>query len=146
MRRLTMRRCPAGAVPALAVLGPVLLAVVMLAATGCGGGHGGVQQDAAPLDAGDGGGGGEVAATDGPGDALPDGASDGGGGDGGQDGGGDGGTVSTQRFLSETSGGARIESASYRLEVFIAPVRPIGSTQSGSYKLQLGPGALRNAR
>jgi hypothetical protein len=74
---------------------------------------------------------------------LTDGGGDGGGGDGG---GGDGGTVTAQRFLSETSGGARIESSSYRLEVFIAPMRPIGSTQSASYKLHLGPGAARNAR
>jgi hypothetical protein len=131
MRRLTITRSAA------------VLAVAVLATTGCGGGHGGVQQDGAVLlDAGDAGGAGEAAATDGPGDALPDGGGDGGGGDGG----GDGGTVTARRFLSETSGGARIESASYRLELFIAPVPPVGSAQSSSYKLQLGPGGLRGAR
>jgi len=66
-----------------------------------------------------------------------------GGGDGEP---GDGSVAAAQRFSSETSGGARIESASYRLELFIAPVAPVGATRSASYKLQLGPGALRNAR
>jgi len=84
-------------------------------------------------------GGGEAAAIDGATDARPH--------DGGGDGGaGDGSVAAAQRFSSETSGGARIESASYRLELFIAPVAPVGATRSASYKLQLGPGALRNAR
>jgi hypothetical protein len=84
--------------------------------------------------------------------AVP--ADGGGGSDARRDGGaasdalaGDGGgSASASRFLSETAGGARLESASYRMELFVAPVRQTGGGTSTNYKLQLGPAALRNAR
>jgi hypothetical protein len=74
----------------------------------------------------------------GPDGTLPDGAL--------ADGGGDTGPATAPQFLSETSGGARLLSSNYRLELFVAPARPAGATKSPGYQLKLGPGALRNAR
>jgi hypothetical protein len=48
-----------------------------------------------------------------------------------------------QPYQCETAGGAFLESDNYRLEVFIAPVRPIGSVSSPNYQLKLGPGSTR---
>jgi hypothetical protein len=48
-----------------------------------------------------------------------------------------------QPYQCETAGGAFLESDNYRLEVFIAPVRPIGSVSSPTYQLKLGPGSTR---
>lgn len=48
-----------------------------------------------------------------------------------------------QPYQCETAGGALLESDNYRLEVFIAPVRPIGNLESPSYKLKLGPASTR---
>jgi len=48
-----------------------------------------------------------------------------------------------QPYQCETAGGAFLESDNYQLEVFIAPVRPIGSVSSPSYQLKLGPGSTR---
>ncbi|MFH1437005.1 MAG: hypothetical protein ABIJ56_14950 [Pseudomonadota bacterium] len=49
-----------------------------------------------------------------------------------------------QPFLSETAGGASLSSANYKLELFVAPVRPVGSTSSASYNLKLGPAGVRS--
>jgi hypothetical protein len=47
-------------------------------------------------------------------------------------------------FVVETSGGARLNSSSYQLEVFVGPVRPVGSATSSSYMIDVGPGAVRS--
>jgi hypothetical protein len=47
-------------------------------------------------------------------------------------------------FEAETSGGARISSTNYNLEVFIAPVRPVGNVSSTNYNLKLGPAGIRS--
>lgn len=47
-------------------------------------------------------------------------------------------------FTSETSGGGRRTSPGYQLELFIGPVRPVGSTSSTNYDLKLGPGGVRS--
>lgn len=49
-----------------------------------------------------------------------------------------------QPYQCVTSGGALLESDNYKLEVFIAPVRPIGTTSSTNYKLKLGPAGVRS--
>ena len=82
-----------------------------------------------------------------PHDTAVDRTGDDGGPDGAlPDGGEDAGPATAPRFLSETSGGARLLSTNYRLELFVAPARPAGATKSPGYQLKLGPGALRNAR
>jgi len=48
-----------------------------------------------------------------------------------------------QPYQCETAGGALLESENYKLEVFIAPVRPVGSVSSPGYKLKLGPASTR---
>jgi hypothetical protein len=48
-----------------------------------------------------------------------------------------------QPYQCETAGGALLESDNYKLEVFIAPVRPIGNIESPGYKLKLGPASTR---
>jgi len=48
-----------------------------------------------------------------------------------------------QPYQCETAGGAFLESDNYKLEVFIAPVRPIGNVSSPNYQLKLGPGSTR---
>lgn len=58
------------------------------------------------------------------------------------DDGGAGGPVHS--FVVETSGGARLNSSSYQLEVFVGPVRPVGSATSSSYMIDVGPGAVRS--
>ena len=68
--------------------------------------------------------------TDGPTDTVED------------DGGGPGRTYIP--FETETSGGAKISSTNYNLEVFIAPVRPVGSVSSTNYNLKLGPAGIRS--
>ena len=109
--------------------------------TGCGGSATGGAKDGAPgadgvaTDGGPDGGGDAVSPEDGGGDAVAP-----------EDGGGDGGAPQAHEFLCETSGGSRASSASYRLELFFAPVPPVGGTTSANYRLQLGPGAARNAR
>ena len=47
-------------------------------------------------------------------------------------------------FKAETSGGARLTSPNYELELFIAPVRPVGNPSSTNYNLKLGPGGIRS--
>jgi hypothetical protein len=116
----------------------VLIAVLSIwfLGSGCGGSSPAVQQDAA-VNQDTGGGQHDTAPQT---DAGGDGAVQ---QDGGQE---DGGVQTAQGFVSETAGGNRITSSNYRLELFVAPVRPVGAGQSSNYKLQLGPGALRNAR
>jgi len=112
--------------------------IAVLAAALLGGAAlGGCGSDAAP-GAADGGGRGDARAD---GSAVPgDGAAaDARPGDGG-------GQRLGSQFVSETAGGARLQSASYRMELFVAPVRQVGAGASTNYKLQLGPAALRNAR
>jgi hypothetical protein len=48
-----------------------------------------------------------------------------------------------QPYQCETAGGALLESDNYKLEVFIAPVRPVGNLSSPNYKLKLGPASTR---
>ena len=110
---------------------PILALVACLGLLGCGA-HG----VDTPADAGDAG----------RHDTATDSGADDAGPDGGQDGGQDAGPATARQFLSETSGGARLLSSNYRLELFVAPAPPAGSTASSAYRLRLGPGALRNAR
>jgi len=58
----------------------------------------------------------------------------------------DSGPRQATRFLSGTSGGGLLLGPHYRLELFVGPAQPVGAGASPSYRLQLGPGALRNAR
>ncbi len=46
-------------------------------------------------------------------------------------------------FYLETSGGALMTSPGHRLELFIGPVRPVGSSSSETYQLKLGPAGIR---
>lgn len=46
-------------------------------------------------------------------------------------------------FLAETSGGGRMTSPGYRLELFIGPVRPVGLCASDNYGVKLGPASVR---
>jgi len=73
-----------------------------------------------------------------------------GGGDQGadQDGGiTDGGDEERARqFQSITSGGAHLSSGHYRLDLFIAPLHPVGSRSSPNYRINYGPGAVRSQR
>jgi hypothetical protein len=115
-----------------------VVAAVALGVAACGGNTSAAGHDAAPTDGG----------TDQLiGDALPDGAPEDGAADGGRDGPpGDGGLTTPPQFVGETAGGGRRTSAHYRLDVFVAPVRPVGERSSTSYQLKLGPGAAANAR
>lgn len=47
-------------------------------------------------------------------------------------------------FYLETSGGALMTSPTHRLELFIGPVRPVGSSTSETYVLELGPAGIRS--
>ena len=47
-------------------------------------------------------------------------------------------------FYLETSGGARMTSPGHTLELFIGPVRPVGSSSSETYHLELGPAGIRS--
>jgi hypothetical protein len=47
-------------------------------------------------------------------------------------------------FYLETSGGALMTSPTHRLELFIGPVRPVGSSTSETYVLELGPAGARS--
>ena len=47
-------------------------------------------------------------------------------------------------FYLETSGGALMTSPGHRLELFIGPVRPVGSSSSETYTLKLGPAGIRS--
>ncbi len=49
-------------------------------------------------------------------------------------------------FTANTSGGATLRSASYRLDLFIAPAAPIGSSRAGQHHLQLGPAPISKKR
>jgi hypothetical protein len=46
-------------------------------------------------------------------------------------------------FMTETSGGGRMTSPGYRLELFIGPVRPVGLCASDNYSVKLGPASVR---
>ena len=48
-------------------------------------------------------------------------------------------------FTSQTGGGAILASEGYGLELFALPVSPVGTTSSSTYRLELGPGAVRAA-
>jgi hypothetical protein len=104
-----------------------------LAVAACGG-----STTVTPFDGGDASPPHDTAVDRGAEDAAPDGAL--------ADGGDDAGPATVPRFLSETSGGARLLSTNYRLELFVAPARPAGATSSPGHRLRLGPGALRTAR
>jgi len=47
-------------------------------------------------------------------------------------------------FIAGTSGGARLSSPGYSLELFIAPVGPVGGTSSTNFDLKLGPAGARS--
>ena len=47
-----------------------------------------------------------------------------------------------QAFETESAGGAKISSEHYKLEIFVAPARPVGSGSSTNYKVKLGPGGV----
>jgi len=120
----------------------VLLALCLAASTGCGGGGGGpgpedtstdteeedtgidqgdVTPDTTPPD---------VTDTEEEGDATD--VTE-------EDPAGHGGTA----FISEGAGGAILTSTHFRLEVFVAPARPLGAGTSTNYSVTLGPAAVR---
>ena len=47
---------------------------------------------------------------------------------------------------SVTSGGGSVSSENYRLKLFIAPVRPVGTTSSPNYRVRLGPAGMKKPR
>ncbi len=46
-------------------------------------------------------------------------------------------------FVSSTGGGAHVESDQYKLDLFVAPQTPIGTSESATHRLRLGPAAMR---
>ncbi len=48
----------------------------------------------------------------------------------------------SEPFQAFTAGGSSLESPSYRLHLYLAPVRPVGSTASPKYRLTLGPASF----
>ena len=46
-------------------------------------------------------------------------------------------------FQTETAGGGLISSEHYSIELFVAPVRPAGTTSNDSYTIHLGPAGMR---
>jgi hypothetical protein len=46
-------------------------------------------------------------------------------------------------FQALTSGGDKASSTNYELELFIAPVMPVGSSSSTNYNLRIGPAGVR---
>lgn len=111
----------------------LILALGAAGIAGCGGGAPGGRDDGAVTD-------GE---EDGGGDIVSD-QDDGGGGD--QDGGVTDGGGKAREFKSLTSGGARISSDHYRMDLFIAPIYPVGTASSASYSIKYGPGAIRSTQ
>lgn len=53
-------------------------------------------------------------------------------------------TGKAREFKSLTSGGARISSDNYRMDLFIAPIHPVGTVSSTNYTIKYGPGAIRS--
>ena len=49
-------------------------------------------------------------------------------------------------FTSNTAGGQTLTSPNYTLELYVAPVEPVGKRTSTNYELHLGPGAIRAAQ
>jgi len=64
---------------------------------------------------------------------------------GSQDGGADGGWQKIG-FGTISSGGKRLKSADYTLDLFTAPAEPSGSGHSADYKIKLGPGGPDTTR
>ncbi len=46
-------------------------------------------------------------------------------------------------FQTESAGGGLISSEHYTIELFVAPVRPTGTTSDDSYTIHLGPAGMR---
>jgi len=46
-------------------------------------------------------------------------------------------------FQTESAGGGLISSENYTIELFVAPVRPVGTISNDSYTIQLGPAGMR---
>jgi hypothetical protein len=46
-------------------------------------------------------------------------------------------------FQTESAGGGLISSENYTIELFVAPVRPVGTTSNDSYTIHLGPAGMR---
>ena len=45
-------------------------------------------------------------------------------------------------FQAETAGGGVISTERYTIELFLAPVRPVGKTSNGNYTIELGPAGI----
>jgi hypothetical protein len=80
------------------------------------------------------------------GDVLEDGEADvpADGEDAPGDAGDDGPTWGLTPFEVESAGGAKLDSTNFKLEVFVAPVRPVGDIWSTNYKFKLGPAGIRS--
>jgi hypothetical protein len=52
-------------------------------------------------------------------------------------------TMAGSPFRCETSGGGALSSESYSMDLFIGPVRPLGSLSSDNYTMKLGPAGMR---
>jgi len=133
--------------------GVALLLAAVVVAAGCGGKT--TKQDAggdafADADAVDVTGDGDAAADPAGEDAPADGVTDQAGdtpGDATEDAPGEEVAPPTvQPFETESAGGAVLTSANYKMELFVAPARPVGSTSSASYKMKLGPGGVRSPK
>jgi hypothetical protein len=46
-------------------------------------------------------------------------------------------------FQTESAGGGLISSENYAIELFVAPVRPVGTVSNDNYTIQLGPAGMR---
>lgn len=128
--------------PSRFLLMPFLILGLMMA-WGCGGGgfNGGDTDTGTDADDEDTGGDvttdGEDVPDDVPDDTIDDTPTDVEEDDGGGAGGG-------TPFTAETAGGSRLTSPNYRLELFVAPVRPVGKATSTNYEFKLGPGGIRS--
>ena len=50
---------------------------------------------------------------------------------------------SVSPFVSLTGGGAHVESPQHKLDLFVAPQSPVGTSESATHRLHLGPAAMR---
>ena len=122
----------------------LFLVLGLATALGCGGGGGYQPNIDALTDGGDDGTTGDVP-TDGDDDAPADAPMDSPGDaptDVGEDGGGDA-TRTYRPFHVTTAGGDRASSTNYEVELFIAPIMPVGSGASANYNVKIGPAEIR---
>lgn len=56
----------------------------------------------------------------------------------------DGAPAPGHTFTCESAGGGTLSSEHYKIELFAAPVRPVGTTSNENYTIELGPAGVRS--